>query len=366
MSQFSVLAVVELSDMDLQSEEARTRLPSAVTGALDQMMAPYDANAKEGDHLVFQEDKRLEEDYAECVVNCVKTPDGRILSASDSAFSRRFLIWEGKIFQKSAGQLHHLKRTQKAKKYTALPAYPVRKFYRTLQAFAEDYLGCVYNEQEGKYGYYRNPNAKWDWFQIGGRWPYAFLVKEGCWSVIPSELSWACQNEEARKAPEGYRWVSGARKTDIQWEMMKIACRICLYRPATFCPAIIRPGRAAPGDAPLGVSASRHIFNFSCRLHLAGNDVTALLDVIVQLTPLPVVRGQLLHLFPPVKAVQRHQPIEHPLSQDGISHELIPAQVILKCFLCEVGARHTGRVLGTLEVSNRCIHITHCSDLPLS
>lgn len=221
MSHFSVLAVVELPDMDLQSEEARTRLPSAVTGALDQMMAPYDENAKEGDHLVFQEDEGLEEDYAECVVNCVKTPDGRILSASDPAFSRRFLIWEGKIFQKSAGQLHHLKRTKKAKKYTALPAYPVRKFYRTLQAFAEDYLGCVYNEQEGKYGYYRNPNAKWDWFQIGGRWPYAFLVKEGCWSVIPSELSWACQNEEARKAPEGYRWVSGARKTDIQWEMMK-------------------------------------------------------------------------------------------------------------------------------------------------
>lgn len=146
----------------------------------------------------------------------------------------------------------------------------------------------------------------------------------------------------------------------------KIDCRICLYRPATFCPAIIRPGRAAPGDAPLGVSASRHILNFSCRLHLAGNDVTALLDVIVQLTPLPVVRGQFLHLFPPVKTVQRHQPVEHPLSQDGISHELIPAQVILKRFLCEVGARHTGRVLGTLEVSNRCIHIAHCSDLPLS
>lgn len=147
-------------------------------------------------------------------------------------------------------------------------------------------------------------------------------------------------------------------------ETIKIACRICLYRPATFfCPAIIRPGRAAPGDALLGVSASRHILNFSCRLHLAGNDVTALLDVIVQLTPLPVVRGQLLHLFPPVKAVQRHQPVEHPLSQDGISHELIPAQVILKRFLCEVGARHTGRVLGTLEVPNRCIHITHCSNL---
>ena len=42
---------------------------------------------------------------------------------------------------------------------------------------------------------------------------------------------------------------------------------------------------------------------------------------------------------------------------------IISAQVILKRFLCEVGARHAGRVLGTLEVSNRCIHITHCSNL---
>lgn len=182
--------------------------------------------------------------------------------------------------------------------------------------------------------------------------------------IVWPERTHAPRDSEEVKSGKLLPWRSAAEIID--WSVPRWIAAFAYIDPLLFCPAIIRPGRAAPGDAPLGVSASRHILNFSCRLHLAGNDVTALLDVIVQLTPLPVVRGQLLHLFPPVKAVQRHQPVEHPLSQDGISHELIPAQVILKRFLCEVGARHTGRVLGTLEVSNRCIHITHCSDLPLS
>lgn len=42
------------------------------------------------------------------------------------------------------------------------------------QTFEEyvDYYGYKKNEYTGKYGYYENPNARWDWYSIGGRFGY--------------------------------------------------------------------------------------------------------------------------------------------------------------------------------------------------
>lgn len=46
---------------------------------------------------------------------------------------------------------------------------PYKEIYKTL----EDYIksdGYEIDETTGKYGYWTNPNAKWDWYQVGGRW----------------------------------------------------------------------------------------------------------------------------------------------------------------------------------------------------
>ena len=40
--------------------------------------------------------------------------------------------------------------------------------YPTIDKFAKDYYG--YRKVNGRYGYMRNPNAKWDWYSQGGRW----------------------------------------------------------------------------------------------------------------------------------------------------------------------------------------------------
>jgi hypothetical protein len=42
--------------------------------------------------------------------------------------------------------------------------------------FAEDE---GYEEHEGKFGYWENPNAKWDWYVLGGRWSGMFKLKPG-------------------------------------------------------------------------------------------------------------------------------------------------------------------------------------------
>ncbi len=49
--------------------------------------------------------------------------------------------------------------------------------YGSMLEFAEDYFG--YKIEDGKPGYWRNPLAKWDWWQIGGRYDSYLVNKDG-------------------------------------------------------------------------------------------------------------------------------------------------------------------------------------------
>jgi len=102
----------------------------------------------------------------------------------------------------------------------ALSKYPVSKAYLSMADYAESYFGYHYDEGLDAYGYDCNPNAFWDWYQIGGRWPFMFLVKAACPHIISGERSWATE-DHTRLGPEGYKWAAGARKKDIEWELMK-------------------------------------------------------------------------------------------------------------------------------------------------
>lgn len=43
-----------------------------------------------------------------------------------------------------------------------------KKRFKTFAKFMKEYHEL--KPKKGRYGYVRNPNAKWDWFQLGGRW----------------------------------------------------------------------------------------------------------------------------------------------------------------------------------------------------
>ena len=49
--------------------------------------------------------------------------------------------------------------------------------YPTIEWLAEQYF--YYQTVGDKYGVYRNPNSKWDWWEIGGRWANCLTNKEG-------------------------------------------------------------------------------------------------------------------------------------------------------------------------------------------
>lgn len=59
-----------------------------------------------------------------------------------------------------------------------LVATPYKELYGSFEDFCRDYHGAEPNE-DGRYGYRSNPKAKWDWYQIGGRWTGYFKAKPG-------------------------------------------------------------------------------------------------------------------------------------------------------------------------------------------
>lgn len=69
--------------------------------------------------------------------------------------------------------------------------------------------GC--KNADGDWGYYANPDARWDWFVLGGRWHGSLLLKPGCKGSL-GEGSWWGDNQ--RRHPKG---VDQARFGDIDW-----------------------------------------------------------------------------------------------------------------------------------------------------
>ena len=51
-----------------------------------------------------------------------------------------------------------------------LQTLPYKEIYPTLQDYVRDYVEAPWDEEKQDYGYWENPDAKWDWWQKGGRW----------------------------------------------------------------------------------------------------------------------------------------------------------------------------------------------------
>ena len=188
-----------------------------VFSAVEEIMEPYCESTDDPDFLEFyDETEDISERYKNETCTVIKFPNGRMVFPYDAAFSQKYTLLDGKVFQRDFGQLKHKKRSKTAKKMKVIENYPFRKLYASVSEFAEKYTGYSFYEEMNAYGYYANPNAFWDWYVLGGRWPEPFLVKEDCMEYCISED----YDYEQSSAPEGYRWVCAARKKDIQWAKM--------------------------------------------------------------------------------------------------------------------------------------------------
>ena len=190
-----------------------------VYSSIDNLMHPYGSESEDCYEFIDMTEE-LRDAYENDTIDCYRLPGGRIVTQFDNEVYRKFSIRDGIVFEKNAGPLKHPKRTHKAKKMKALPDYPMKKLYATFEDYAKNYRFHEYHEDKQAFGYYCNPEARWDWFVIGGRWPITFLVKDTCTEYSPGERTWGDENT-VYPVPEGYMWVSAARKKDIEWEAMR-------------------------------------------------------------------------------------------------------------------------------------------------
>lgn len=116
---------------------------------IDGLLAPYMENCcgtPDYKYMVFY--GGIEEhgdEYENDSVERVKMPDGRLLAPWDD---------EVKGDEMPAG--------------SELVQVPFKELYPTIEAFLRDWHGQDIDELTGRYGYWQNPNAKWDWYDGGG------------------------------------------------------------------------------------------------------------------------------------------------------------------------------------------------------
>ena len=178
--------------------------------------------SEDNNYSKFAEFYDLTDDFRQQYENesadCFKHPNGSYFS-SRSRFGLNFIIGDdNKVYQAEYGRLGNKKRSKKAKKLKAIRNYPFKKMYKTFEAFLRSEHYWFYDKEHDSYGYMCNPKAFYDWFAIGGRWPFVFLVKEDCSEYL--ECTPYPDMPKEKPAPKGYIWVCAARKKDIQWKEM--------------------------------------------------------------------------------------------------------------------------------------------------
>lgn len=139
---------------------------------LERRLAPYQENNMGDCPREFLEFNSVEQecrqDYEQNTTSKVKTPDGQLLWPWDETF-------------RVPGTFGHGPNTHKIPKGEGYEEVDIKvsELYPTFEEYMEDYEGYKKDPEKGEYGYWENPNAKWDWWRIGGRYSNWFRTKDG-------------------------------------------------------------------------------------------------------------------------------------------------------------------------------------------
>lgn len=76
---------------------------------------------------------------------------------------------------------------------------PVKEIYPVYSRCLEEWYGFEKDEKENKYGHWTNPNGKWDWYVLGGRWDNYFKLKNGTYSnqALKGDIDFEGMEKEA-------------------------------------------------------------------------------------------------------------------------------------------------------------------------
>src|SRR5581483_965105 len=158
MSHFTVLVVTDRSDDD----------------AITQALVPFQEHACTGEcpkeYMEFNEtETEYRQEYETGSRKMYRSPAGELFGPWDEKFRVPGTVGI------NLGGLNH----KKPDDYTEVEV-PFKQLYSTFEQFMREWAGDEEPDPEtGKYGYWENPNKKWDWWQVGGRWSNSLVRKNG-------------------------------------------------------------------------------------------------------------------------------------------------------------------------------------------
>ena len=159
---------------------------------IDGILAPF-CETDEDFFEFYDFTDEIKKEYSTVTVKRVKMPDGKYYNYGDKIFAKK--VSKEEYYKNQNGFRSYISSGGNGlnteyilcdyiEKGGALVDVPAKEIM-TLGEYAE-YCGyCKYKQDENipdenaVFGYYFNPNAEWDWFQIGGRWNNFIKTKSG-------------------------------------------------------------------------------------------------------------------------------------------------------------------------------------------
>lgn len=170
--------------------------------ALTELLAPYQENNMNDCPKQFMEFSDVEDEYLEEYNNGTDewidlgpvndvSKTGEVVHA-DAEISNTERIWNGRrlvrgwhaMFRKE-GVFGIGSNTHDVPPDRAKIQIPYSKLHASFEEFVASYHGVKERDSEkGRYGYWENPNKKWDWWVVGGRWRGFYPVKTGIEKIV--------------------------------------------------------------------------------------------------------------------------------------------------------------------------------------
>lgn len=213
MSHFSVLVRVS-------GETPRDKIEDAV-GELLEPYCEHDDEGRSAKYMVFKDQTAEHREEYETKAMClVALPGGkRVPQWSNEA------VQAARLASGRPG-LGAFDRVDPADVFPKVDV-PFKDVYPSFETFAKEWHGDSPNA-DGRYGYNHNPNAKWDYWRVGGRWRGDLLVRRTEDAGL-GPLAWEHTFDKDRADPipgdEGAGEVDFCRVADLDWDRIATLAR---------------------------------------------------------------------------------------------------------------------------------------------
>lgn len=233
MSHFTVLVKV--------SQEKLAAHGGNLEAAVGAMMAPYqENNMGTEEYLEFNDvEEEHREQYKEDTWPGFERPDGTRFSRYGDEYRKlarpvieelRPTIGKGSPMwglgipePREASDLLKERLEEQGIKEVELPMREVLSW----QEYMEEWCGYQKDPQTGRYGYWENPNKKWDSWRIGGRWRGKLRVKEGADSAQRGPKCWELQKRTFQEeVPDQPHTADFCLLQDLDLERMEMEARV--------------------------------------------------------------------------------------------------------------------------------------------